>query len=142
VEPTQEELGVLECGRRAWLDGDRESWVATFDPAATFEFLADWPGTLGVEGPEAAWDQYVGFMAEFEQLTFEELNIERLGRFTIFDLRCELLGRTSGVPMELHWTFIIEFDPTSHLVRSSRMFHTRDEAIAAAAKLNGLTQPL
>jgi hypothetical protein len=101
VEPTRDELAVLERQRRAFLAGDREALLGTFDPAAVFEFLSDWPGVPGVEGPAAAWDQYAEFMEQFEQVAYEHLNIERRGRFTLFDVRFELVGRVSGAPMEL-----------------------------------------
>jgi hypothetical protein len=141
VEPTREELAVLERQRRAFITGDRELWLSAVDPNLVSEFLRDWPGVLRVESAAAAWDEYQGFFEPFETFALEYRNIERSGQFTVIDVRVELVGRASGAPMELLWTIVGEFDPMSQrFTRTMRWFHTRDEATAATIESNEATK--
>jgi len=99
AEATPEEPAILERQRQAVLAGDREAWLETFDPAFVVELLPDWPGPSRAEGPEAAWNSYVDFFAQFEKATFDYLDIEKHGDVTIFDIRCSSSGWAAARPL-------------------------------------------
>jgi hypothetical protein len=108
--------------------GDREAWLANFGPTYFAELLPDWPGPSRVDGPEAAWAAYTDFFDQFDSATYEILNVEKNGDFTLIDIRCQLVGVASGAPAELLWTVVGEFDAEAQAYTSARWFHTRDDA--------------
>jgi hypothetical protein len=133
AEPTAEEWAVLERAQQALAAGDRETWLACFDPAFVADLLPDWPGPGHVEGAEAAWDAYLDFFAQFDNADYQYLNVEKQGYLTIGDIHCQLVGLASGVPGELMWTLVAEFDSASQRYIRGRWFHAREEALIFAS---------
>lgn len=132
AEPTPEEWAVLEREQRAFVAGDREAWLACVDPAFVAELLPDWPGPGRAEGAEAVWDAYLDFFAQFDSANYEYLDVEKRGDLTLCDIHCQLVGLGSGVPGELRWTLVAEFDPEAQRHLRAHWFHTREEAVAWA----------
>ena len=122
----------MEREQQALAAGDREAWLACFDPAYVAELLPDWPGPGRVDGAEAAWDAYLDFFAQFDSAKYEYLNVEKQGDLTLSDIECQLVGLGSGVPGELRWTVVAEFDSEAQRHSRARWFDTREEAVAWA----------
>ena len=79
---------------------------------------------------EAALNAYRDFFAQFERATYDNLNIEKRGNFTIADVPFQLVGLGSGTPVEVLWTVVAEFDFEARKYTTHRWFHARDEAVA------------
>ena len=130
AEPTPEEWAVLERERHAFFAGDREAWLASVAPGYVADLLPDWPGPVRVEGPEAAWDAYIDFFAQFDSAKFEYVDVEKQGDFTLCDIHSELVGLGSGVAGEVRWAMVLEFDSVAQRHTRACFFHTREEALA------------
>jgi hypothetical protein len=130
AELSPQDLATIERGRRAFVNRNRDGFLATLDPNIVIENLVDWPGPLRMEGTDDVWDGYADFFDQFESFDMEYANVEKVGETVLIDVHCHLTGLASGVPSELLWTLAGGFDSQAQRFTSIHWFHTHEEAVA------------
>jgi hypothetical protein len=126
-----EDLATIERGRRAFVNRNRDVFLATLDPNIVVENLSDWPGPSRVQGSAEVWDNYADVFDQFDVFDMQYPTVEKVGDAVVIEVHCELTGLGSGAPAELRWTMAGEFDSRTQRFTSVRWFHSRAEAIAS-----------
>ncbi len=124
----------MELVRRfvdAFVERDREGFLALLDPEFEGFPPSEWPESAPVRGPEAAWDFGLELEAPWQVRSYEITELIEAGddRIVMGAAR-DVRGRTSGVEVKLEPWGVISFRG-GRIVRIE-WFSDRSEALEAA----------
>jgi ketosteroid isomerase-like protein len=101
---THENVEVTHRSLDAFNRGDKEGWLAMFDPDAEMVPASEWPEREPIRGAEAIWDFYVEVTGTWKEGLGELGEVIDAGADTVVaNNRRNARGRTSGAGVEFSY---------------------------------------
>jgi len=127
---SQENVKSLRRGLDAQNRGDKQAWLATFDPDAEMVPAREWPERAPVRGPEAIWDFYGEVTGAWDEGMYELGEVIDCGADKVVaNVRRETRGKASGVGVSFSYWLVATYRDE----RTVRVewFANRDESFEA-----------
>jgi ketosteroid isomerase-like protein len=132
---SQENVEIVRAVYERWNEGDLRASVDVFDPKVLLVVPSGWGPNLSEGGTHLGTEAIAAYTREFllgtwAELTMEADEIEAAGECVLASVRVRGVGRTSGVPAEMHYFQLWSF--RGRKVIRFESFRERAEALEAA----------
>jgi ketosteroid isomerase-like protein len=104
---SQENVESLRQSLDAFVQRDRERWLALCDPDLEIVPVGDWPETDPIRGREAAWDFLVATDEPWEPGPYELVEVIDGGDKIVGHQQRDLRGKTSGVEVKYDYWLVM-----------------------------------
>jgi ketosteroid isomerase-like protein len=128
---SRENVQIVRGAIDAFNRGERDAWLAFYDPEFVNVPPKNWPESAPVSGSEAAWDFYVATSEPWEGATYEIGELIDGDDTAAFEQRAVMRGQASGATVA--WSYWQALTFRRGRILRSEWYSDRDEALAAAA---------